>query len=204
MATKKKNGDDVVEQIVKKPRGGKNSPVIGDNGLMVEQGDNAKYLALGMRLFSLPPIDLKDPEQVTNRLMEFFQMHVEADMKPTVSGMGMALGLDRRRLWEIKTGNYGTQKSLSELPTLTKDSIKKAYEYMEILWENYMQNGKINPVSGIFLGKNNFGYQDKTEYVLTPNTQNDADYSAEDIKARYLSDSPTIEQLSDSVDFEEK
>lgn len=196
---KKKNDDDVVEQIVKKPRGGKNSPVIGNNGLMAEPGDNAKYLALGMRLFSLPPIDLKDPEQVTNRLMEFFQMHVDADMKPTVSGMGMALGLDRRRLWEIKTGNYGTQKSLSELPTLTKDSIKKAYEYMEILWENYMQNGKINPVSGIFLGKNNFGYQDKTEYVVTPNVNNDSDYNAEDIRARYLSDSPTLPTL-DSPD----
>ena len=74
---------------------------------------------------------------------------------------------------------------------------------MEILWENYMQNGKINPVSGIFLGKNNFGYQDKTEYVLTPNTQTDADYSAEDIRARYLSNSPTLEQLSDSPDSDE-
>lgn len=202
MAKKKTTmNDDVVDEIVKKPRGvGKNSPVIGNNGLMAEPGDNAKYLALGMKLFSMPPIDLKDPEQVNNRLMEFFQLHADADMKPTVSGMGMALGLDRRRLWEIKTGNFGTQKTLSELPTLTKDSIKKAYEYMEILWENYMQNGKINPVSGIFLGKNNFGYQDKTEYVVTPNMNNDSDYSAEDIKSRYLSDSPTIEQLSDSSD----
>ena len=29
-----------------------------------------------------------------------------------------------------------------------------------------MQNGKINPVSGIFLGKNHFGYQDKTDVVV--------------------------------------
>ena len=69
---------------------------------------------------------------------------------------------------------------------------------MEILWENYMQNGKINPVSGIFLGKNNFGYQDKTEYVVTPHVNNESDYDADDIKKRYLTDSPTIEQLSDS------
>lgn len=32
-----------------------------------------------------------------------------------------------------------------------------------------MLNGKINPVSGIFLMKNNFEYQDKSEVVLTPN-----------------------------------
>ena len=199
MATKKKD-DDIVKEVVKKPRGGKSSPVIGDNGLQVVPGDNTKYLALGMKLFNLPPIDLNDPKQVNDRLNEFFQIHADADMKPTVSGMGMALGLDRRRLWEIKTGNFGTQKSLADLPTLTKDSIKRAYEYMEILWENYMQNGKINPVSGIFLGKNNFGYQDKTEYVVTPNVNNDSDYNADDIRKRYLTDSATIEQLSDGSD----
>lgn len=49
-----------------------------------------------------------------------------------------------------------------------------------------MNSGKVNPVAGIFLGKNNFGYQDKTEYVLTPNTNQDNDYSAEDIRARYI------------------
>lgn len=188
------NENEVIEVVKKKPRGvGKNSPVIGDNGLNLEAGDNTKYLALGRELFNLPTIDLKDPVQVTYRLNEFFTIHEKYDMKPTVSGMGMALGLDRRRLWEIKVGVTDRNK---DLPTLTRDSIKKAYEYMEILWENYMQNGKINPVSGIFLGKNNFGYQDKTEYVVTPNVNNDSDYNADDIKKRYLTDS----QLSEVVD----
>ena len=183
MATKKD------ENKPKRKSNGKNSPVIGDNGLMVEPGDNTKFLAVGMQLFQMPKIDLTEPQQVIDRLNEFFQIHADNDMKPTVAGMGMALGLDRRRLWEIKTGNFGTQKSLSELPTLTKDSIKKAYDYMEILWENYMQNGKINPVSGIFLGKNNFSYVDKQEHVITPNTHSDSDYNADDIRKRYLSDS---------------
>jgi hypothetical protein len=113
-------------------------------------------------------------------------------MKPTVAGMGMALGLSRQRLWEIKTGNYHTSKSLAELPTLSTDTIKKGYEYMEILWENYMQNGKINPVSGIFLGKNNFGYQDKQEMVLTPNTNNEPEYDVEAIKKRLSAGNPTL------------
>ena len=201
MATKK-NDDDVVKDVVetakKKPRGGNN--FLTDAALNVEPGDNTKYVLLGAKLFNLPPIDLKDPTQVNDRLNEFFKIHAEADMKPTVSGMGMALGLDRRRLYEIKTGNYHTSKGLSELPTSTTVAIKRAYEYMEILWENYMQNGKINPVSGIFLGKNNFGYQDKTEYVVTPNVNNDSDYSADDIRKRYLTDSATLEQLSDGSD----
>ena len=197
----KKNDEVVTEIVKKKPRGG-NSPVIGDNGLNLEAGDNTKYLALGRELFNLPTIDLKDPEQVIDRLNEFFAIHERYDMKPTVAGMGMALGLDRRRLWEIKTGNLKGGTSKYDLPTLSLESIKKAYEYMEILWENYMQNGKINPVSGIFLGKNNFGYQDKTEYVVTPNVNSDSDYNADDIKQRYLSDSPTLE-IADSIDSRE-
>ena len=197
MATK--NDDNVVNEIVKKkkPRG---VPVQQTLAPDTEPGDNTKYLALGREIFNLPTIDLKDTEQVTKRLNEFFVIHENYDMKPTVAGMAMALGLDRRRLWEIRTGNFGTQKSLSELPTMTKDLIKKAYEYMEILWENYMQNGKINPVSGIFLGKNNFGYQDKTEYVVTPNVNSDTDYNADDIKKRYLSNSPTLELPDNSED----
>ena len=57
---------------------------------------------------------------------------------------------------------------------------------MENLWEAYMNSGKNNPVTGIFLGMNNFGYQDKTEYVLTPNTNTDNDYSADEIRERYI------------------
>jgi hypothetical protein len=192
---------EVVNEIVKKKPRGKN---IGETlAPITEPGDNTKYLQLGRELFNLPSIDLKDPVQVQDRLNEFFVIHENYDMKPTVAGMGMALGLDRRRLWEIRTGNISSSnKRLLELPTLTVDSIKKAYEYMEILWENYMQNGKINPVSGIFLGKNNFGYQDKTEYVVTPNVNNDSDYNTDDIKKRYLTDSPTLE-LPEAIDSQE-
>ena len=47
-----------------------------------------------------------------------------------------------------------------------------------------MTSGKINPVSGIFLGKNNFGYQDKQEYVVTPNTMG-AETPREVIESKY-------------------
>ena len=197
---KKKNETEVVETPKKKmkPRG-KN---IGETlAPVTEPGDNAKYISVNLKLFTLPTIDLHQPEQVRERLTEYFNIHIEADLKPTVAGMAMALGIDRRRLWEIRSGNLHTSKGLENLPTLTTDSIKKAYDFLETLWENYMHNGKINPVSGIFLAKNNFGYQDKTEYVVTPNVHNDSDYSAEDIRKRYLADSPTLPTI-DSPDFE--
>lgn len=155
----------------------------------VEPGDTNKYLSVSMKLATLPSVDLQDGEAVEKRVMEYFQIHADNDIKPTVMGLGLALGLDRRRLWEIKTGhNVGCSHSPMALPARSVDAVKKAYFIMENLWENYMQNGKINPVAGIFLGKNNYGYQDKTEYVLTPNQQNDNDYSADEIRQRYLAD----------------
>ena len=49
-----------------------------------------------------------------------------------------------------------------------------------------MQNGKINPVAGIFLMKNNMGYQDKQEVVLTPNTQLGDSATPEELQQKYL------------------
>ena len=176
------------EKVVKakgKPRGG-NSPMIGENGYLLEEGDNNKFTSMGLWLMNLPKIDVHDPEAVQKRLNDYFGYMASQDAKPTVAGMAMALGMDRRRLWEIKTGAQTTNRWIEDLPNEVKDSIKKAYSLMEYLWENYMVNGKINPVTGIFLGKNNFGYQDKQEMVLTPNAQQESDFSAEDIRKRYM------------------
>jgi hypothetical protein len=189
----KKKTPDVIEtgqEIVKtkgKPRGGNN--FLTDAALRVEDGDNTKYLMANIELMNMPDIDIKNPEEVLQRVNDYFKLYASYDMKPTVAGLGMALGLDRRRLWEIKTDNYVNVGGYKDLPSETVDIIKKAYKLMENLWETYMNSGKINPVSGIFLGKNNFGYQDKTEYVLTPNQKQDSDYDAEDIRKRYLTDS---------------
>ena len=51
-----------------------------------------------------------------------------------------------------------------------------------------MLNGKINPMAGVFLGVNNYGYQDVKKVDVAPvlPTNKDNDYDAEDIRSRYL------------------
>ena len=84
-----KKADDV-QVIKKKPRGG-NSPVIGNNGLMTEPGDNARYMNINIELMRLRDIDLTDVEQVEERLSEYFEIFGRYDTKPTVVGMAIAL-----------------------------------------------------------------------------------------------------------------
>lgn len=128
----------------------------------LEAGDNTKYLAHAMAVQAMPPIDTTDPEQVKQRINDYFVLCGQNDMKPTVTGFLNALRVPKQTLWEWKKGNVRKETHQA--------IILDAYAMLEALWEDYMQNGKINPVSGIFLGKNNFGYTDKQEYVVTPNT----------------------------------
>lgn len=194
----KKNGTEDVQVVKKKPRGG-NSPVIGDNGLMLQEGDNTKILKVNMALMEMPEIDLDDVDAVRDRLIEYFGLYAQADMKPTVVGMAIALnGHSRQWLWAVaRDGAINGRGEPVRLRPEVANVIKKAYFMMENQWETYMNSGKINPVSGIFLGKNNYGYQDKTEYVVTPNVQQDNDYDPDSIRERYLIDSNNSDSGSD-------
>jgi hypothetical protein len=196
MAKKKADIVEAGEEIVKvekkkmKPRGVSKDMADG-KWLQTEPGDNTRIVMTNMKFFDMPKVDLHDPDAVKQRLGEYFQIYGEADLKPTVAGMAMALGVDRRRLWEIKTGAMVGGVGKQNLPIETLDLIKKAYEILETSMENYAAAGKINPVMAIFMMKNHFGYQDKTEYVLTPNQKQESDYDADEISKRYLIDSTT-------------
>lgn len=195
--------DEKEKKPVKRKSNGKNSPVIGNNGLMVEEGDNRKFLAVSLEVMNLPDIRVRNctVEQVDERIAEYFAIYDRHDIKPTVSGLAMALGMDRRTLWAIANDQpVNGQGHPNTLPAPISNSIKKAYKIMETLWENYSQNGKMNPVTSIFLAKNNYGYVDKVEHVVTPNVQSDSDYDAEDIKKRYLTDSTTMVIDSEAID----
>jgi hypothetical protein len=162
-------------QIIKKPKN-TNAPTVVE----LPEGDNNKYTTFALAIMQLPKIDYRDPEQLQNRVAEYFQLCADHDMKPGVAAVGLAIGLDRRRLWEIRSGSSRN----GTIPQECKDIINSVYDSLEVLWEGYMANGKINPVSGIFLAKNNFGYQDKQEYVVTPNTMSQ-DTPVEVIEAKY-------------------
>lgn len=160
-----------------KVKGYRNSPVIGDNGYNLEQGDNTRYIRHALANMNLPPIDISDATQVEERIMWYFENCMTNDMKPAVSGLCNALGIHRDTLNEWKNGNQ--RKSTHS------DIIKKAYNILDELWEHYMLNGKINPVTGIYLGKVMFGHIEEQHIVVQPKPF-DSDYQDQaTIEAKY-------------------
>lgn len=154
--------DQVVNAVTKKKR---NRPDLANFGQeYVEPGDNAKYISFALESFNAPRINMENPEEVRERIEWYLRRCQEADMKPGIVGFANALGVSRKTLWAWKSDTAGK--------TMNKDSIdliKKTYNFIEELWEDYMLNGKVSPPNGIFLGKNHFNYVDQTEVVVTPN-----------------------------------
>lgn len=187
MPNKKPLNDEQITDVVKQKRK-RNRPDLANFGQeYIEPGDNSRYIAFNMQFMHLPKLDFTDIPAVQSRIDMYFQLCFEQDMKPGVAGLAYALGVNRRTLWEWKTG--GRRDATPELA----DTIKKAYAFLELLWEQYMQNGKISPPNGIFLGKNNFDYRDETQVVVTPNNPLQ-DMNAEDARKRLVESVPSDDE----------
>ena len=178
--------DEQVTSVVKQKRK-RNRPDLANFGQeFIEPGDNARYVAFNMKFMNLPKLDFNDVPAVQERIQLYFDLCFQNDMKPGVAGLAYSLGVDRKTPWAWKSGqNRSANVALV-------DTIKKAYVFLEVLWEQYMQNGKISPPNGIFLGKNNFDYRDETQVVVTPNNPLD-NLNAEEARRRLVDAIPVEE-----------
>lgn len=170
---------------------------MADPLINLEPGDNTKaiQLMLDTKKIGYRKVNFKDIDEVQERVFAYFQLVAEYDKKPTVNGLAMSLGVDRKTLYEVihnkpshrMAERYGYTEN-GAAPAV-KEFLNWAYQVMATLWETYMQEGKINPASGIFLGKNFYGMRDEVEHVITPSHDPADDYNADDIAKRYIAES---------------
>lgn len=153
--------DDQVTGIVKQKQK-RNRPDLANFGEEnVEPGDNTRYLRYAMASLDLPPIDISDPKQVQDRIMQYFEFCANNDRKPNIKGLGNWLGVDATTVNSWRRGEYRAETH--------SPLIKKAVDILEEMWWDYGQNGRCNPAAWIFIGKNAFGMRDEQQIVVTPN-----------------------------------
>ena len=83
------------------------------------------------------------------------------------ASLALSFHVSRFVLFDYVNGRNQTIKNIESLHT-----IKAAYDRINSYYEHMMNNGRINPVAGIFLMKNNMGYKDNTEYTINTNQEN--------------------------------
>lgn len=168
---------EIAEKVVKKKRDWVPNPQKNFGEENTKPGDNSRFLRYALVSLDLPPIDISDPEQVKRRIGDYFEFCVKNDRKPNIKGLGNWIGVDATTVNAWKRGEY---RSSTHTPL-----IKKAVDILEELWLDYMMNGKVNPGSGIFIGKNLFGYKDIQDVTLTPGSP--------------LGDAPDQKQLEERI-----
>ncbi len=170
-----KDMSEVGKQVVKRRR-----PDLSEKQtVQTEPGDNRKYILHSLRLADLGKVDLTSTEEVAQRITTYFEICAEDDMKPSVAGLALALDIDRTYLWEIRAGRKGKNPEVA-------NTLKRAMKILDLQMVDYMQNGKINPVAGIFLMKNNMGYEDKKEITVAPGSPLGDETPPEELRRKYL------------------
>lgn len=151
------------------------NPKTGKNGQMppsvyeIEPNSTADILSKLRILYDQKRV--QNDEEIAQRLdWYFFDYCFENQMKPTIDGCVMALGISREAFNNWEHGESGSYKL---------DMAKKAKYLVKTFMEAATMEGKLNPIIWMFYGKNYFGMVDKQEMVLTPNrSEGDADVSA--------------------------
>lgn len=112
---------------------------------------------------------ISDPnnlDEIDNRIDQYLSLCIDNAVSPTVSGLALALGINRRTLWTWISEKNGTIKNPEVM-----DTLKGVYSQIETQYEELLTEGKIVPVSAIFLMKNNHGYKDQTDHIVTARTE---------------------------------
>ena len=182
-----------VGQKITKGRGGKNNFPSAKMAIQTEEDRQLVKKLLGEVLVEYRQPKVKSDEELAERLNDYFKRCAENGQIPTVEEMCLSTGYAYSTCYDWETGR---RKGFSDS---TADIIKKAKEMLKTFDAKLVISGKLNFLAYCFRAKNYYGMVDKQEMVVTPNVNTDSDYNAEYIRARYLTDSPTLPTL-DSPD----
>ena len=173
-------GEKYVRQKMK-PRGG-NSPVIGDNGVMMEAGDASKAAKAIYNMIrndpyfgdifatiqtdadvmqlAATPLDLEDVTTMKKRFVGFVAQCMMDDIRFGNEMAYTAVGIDKDAVYDWE---HGRSRTLAH-----SEFIKKVRAFCRAYRECLGANGLLNPVTLVWWQKNYDGLVDSQQVILKP------------------------------------
>lgn len=111
--------------------------------------ENDHMVELSLKAFTAPDIDLHDPEQVRERISYYFQECSRLELRPSNLGLYSFLGMTKQDVSDVLRGANRSKVSPEAI-----DLLKKAKLALSCYREQLAMNGRLNPVTAIFWGKN--------------------------------------------------
>ena len=154
-------------------------------------GYNTRRIAFMMEILPTEPLDCNDVDEMERRFARYLELCHEHDMKVGNQAAYAAIGLDKQQVWD-----YVNRASANPRRA---DFLKKVQKICALYREGLMEDGKINPVTGIFWQKNYDGLRDQQEVVLTPNQSPLGEQKdAESLRQKYLESTYNIAESENS------
>ena len=189
-----KDIENVGQEIVKRKGNGRNSPVIGSNGVSpISQEENALFCQYALDMFHAPEVDLNNTDEVSEAIDGYFRYCIDRELRPGNLGLYAALGLSKQDVSDALRG------ASHKLRPSTIDLIKKAKQALATYRELLGSQGKLNPVTLISWQKNYDGLKDQQDIVLTPNTGLGQGRTTDEIAQKVLEDIPLDDDNLDTI-----
>ena len=129
-------------------------------------------IASTLLTLTIPKPDMNDVQEVKKSVALYFQTCAEKNVRPAISGICVALGITRQQFLEAcETGQltYRYAPSAIALPNDTWQFLVDIRSNYAAMIESFLETNMIHPSAGIFLLKNNCGYQDEITHNYNVN-----------------------------------
>lgn len=129
-------------------------------------------IASTLLTLTIPKPDMNDVQEVKKSVALYFQTCAEKNVRPAISGICVALGITRQQFLEAcETGQltYRYAPSAISLPNDTWQFLVDIRSNYAAMIESFLETNMIHPSAGIFLLKNNCGYQDEITHNYNVN-----------------------------------
>ena len=136
-------------------------------------------------VFTAPTPNLHNPEEVQQAIMNYFRSCQHRKVRPGNLGLYAALGMSKQEVHNVVTG-----RDKNKVSPVSRDLIKKAQRAMSQYREGLALEGKLNPVTYIFMGKNFDGLADTQQIEVTAQPVQQATLSPEEIARQIEQDIP--------------
>lgn len=134
-------------------------------------------------LFVLRPVDMADPKAVEDRYFELLDLCEEYGRAMTVETI--AMGYDTSRAEIVALGKGNRCRLANRLSEESAATFQRVLKSVAGIWATHMGSGDYKqPLTGIFIGKNNFGYGDVSETVIRHESAQQGP-SREELEAKY-------------------
>ena len=154
------------------------SPIIRDNNPVLPEGYNTQMIMFMREVMPEEPIDINDVEEMNRRFTRYLDICAKYDKKIGNLAAYAAIGITKEQAKDFEVNSKSNPARAY--------FIKKVRQFCSMYREGLMQDGKVNPVTGIFWQKNYDGLKDQQEVVVTPNNPLGEMGDTERIKQKYL------------------